>query len=157
MNIVLLLLFGRLGHQGNTENLCNFAKLFSFWGYFFSYFHGQNKYKITLYVHFRVRTKKEIFWGKNRLITCSWRQKLNSSIHEFMNSRFLILKTFINVHIYYYVLGVYNFDSALRNSKGLLSPKFFPKKYILSKPRSKRGVFYNQFLRLSIKTERSWQ
>ena len=87
MNIVLLLLFGRLGHQGNTENLCNFAKLFSFWGYFFHIFTGKTNTKLhRMYILGSALT--------NRLITCSWRQKLNSSIREFMNSRFLILKTF---------------------------------------------------------------
>ena len=28
MKLVLLLFFGRLGHQGSTENFCTFAKVF---------------------------------------------------------------------------------------------------------------------------------
>ena len=46
INIVLLLLLGRLGRQGITDSCCNFAKVL-----FFSYFHGQNEYKIRVSLH----------------------------------------------------------------------------------------------------------
>ena len=58
MNLVLFLLLGRLSHQGNTENFCIFAKLFSFWGYFFHIFTCKTNTKWQVSVHFRVLTKK---------------------------------------------------------------------------------------------------
>ena len=56
MNVVLFLLFGRLGHQGNTKNFCKLVS-YSRFEDFFSYFHGQNKYKITVSLYLRVSTK----------------------------------------------------------------------------------------------------
>ena len=47
MNFVLLLLFGRFGRQGSIENVCNFAKVSYFWGFFFHIFMGKMNAKCT--------------------------------------------------------------------------------------------------------------
>ena len=51
--------FRQIGHQdSSTEKFCSFAKVLSyFWGWFVWCFHGQNRYKIELYICYKSTLK----------------------------------------------------------------------------------------------------
>lgn len=81
-------LLGRLANQDSNENFFNYVKKVSyFWGFFFSYFHGQNKCKIQLFVDYSVRTKKYLNLKKNGsklyfLVRSTIKSRLNFKIQD---------------------------------------------------------------------------